>query len=132
MDDRFETTRLRRSHLAVADNPRPGLDCVITLSETFAGTSLPGPIAISIRYVPDRHFLPQAGLSAYLAAIGTLDWDSLETLGAEIIGDLDSELLPRWVQLRLEAAGATTHRVTFEQRKPDWQDRLMLSRIALD
>jgi len=132
MADRFETRRERRSHLVAADNPRPGLDCVIMLSETIAGSSLPGPVSVSIRYVPDRHILPRAALGAYLAALRAPDWDGLEALGAEMIGDLDSELLPRWVQVRLELAGATAQKVIFEQCKPDWQDRLLLSRLALD
>lgn len=132
MADPFEATRARRGHLVAADNPRPGIDCVIMLSETFASSSLPGPVAVTVRYVPDRHILPPAALGAYLAALCAPDWDGLEALGAEMIGDLDSELLPRWVQVRLELAGATSQRVVFEQRKPDWQDRLLLSRISLD
>jgi hypothetical protein len=47
-----------------------------------------------------------------------------------MLGDLDSELLPRWLQVRV-GAGAE-YRVTLEQKQPDWENRVMMVRIPID
>lgn len=126
----LEQARTRRQGLGVTDNPRQGLDYLVSLEATMPAGPDDLSTVISLRYVPDRYLLPNDIFSRYLANLDGKAWDSIEAMGADMLGDLDSELLPRWLQVRI-SSGAE-HRVSLEQRQPNWENRLMLYRIPID
>jgi hypothetical protein len=127
MSHPLDAARIRRGRLVAEANPRPGLDYLVTLTGSIANSV--APIVVRMRYVPDRHIVTADVLAEYLGALAGEAWSGLEALGATVVDDIDSEVLPRWVQVILETQG---RRVTFEQRKPDWENRLLLVRIGLD
>jgi NADPH-dependent 7-cyano-7-deazaguanine reductase QueF len=110
-----------------------GLDYVVALQgELPAREGIPGP-AVRIRYIPDDFVLSLEILHVYLRGLSARQTTSLEEIGAWILGDLDAELLPRWIQIALTTeVGGHPHRVTLEQRKPGWENRLLIARIAID
>ena len=132
MSHPLDAARIRRQRLVTEANPRPGLDYLVALTGSTTSAGLAAPIAVRLRYVPDRHIITPDALAEYLGALAGEPWSGLEALGATVVDDIDSEVLPRWVQVRLDTAGPETRRVTFEQRKPDWENRLLLVRIGLD
>jgi 7-cyano-7-deazaguanine reductase len=126
----LEQARSRRQGLGVIDNPRQGLDYLVSLEATMPTGPGDLSIAIRLRYVPDIYLLPTDIFSRYLTNLDGKAWDSIEAMGTDMLGDLDSELLPRWLQVRI-SSGAE-HRVTLEQKQPNWENRLMLYRIPID
>jgi hypothetical protein len=130
MEHPLELARGRRQGLDVSDNPRQGLDYLVSLEGTMPAGPGRQALTIGLRYVPDRYLLPTHSFSRYLASLDGNAWHSIEALGADMLGDLDSELLPRWLQVRV-GAGAE-YRVTLEQKQPDWENRVMMVRIPID
>jgi len=138
MTDQFAAAKERRQGLQVAPNPRPGIDYLVTLGGTVALPAGPGaqgpeaPVTVRVRYVPDRHILAASVFGTYLSALEQSSWDSLEVLGVAILGDLNSELVPRWMQVILVAkADANEYSVMLEDRQPRWDNPRLLSRLML-
>jgi len=91
--------------------------------------------ALCLRYVPDRLILAGAAVEAYLAALGSEPWGSLEALAAAALEDLNNELVARWLHLTVRVehrAGKRheAHRVTLEDRQPGWDNPELLARLA--
>ncbi len=129
----METAKRRRSALTPTTSPRTGLDYVVTLSGRFDAAPWSEPITLGLRYVPDDLVLAPAPLQAYLAVLGASKWETLEQLGASMAGDIDAELLPRWMRVRLTTRVMDQeHRVDFEQTKPGWDNRMLLARLKID
>ncbi len=87
-------------------------------------------IAVSLRYVPDKFLLPAEVFARYLANLDSDAWQGIEAMGLDMLGDLDSEILPRWLQVKVGVGDG--HRVTLEQRQPNWENRVMMVRIPID
>ena len=130
MDQGFEATRSRRRALTPDANPRPGLDYLVTLEGEVEHGPGETPVSVCLRFVPDSYVLRPDVFTAYLASLTGETWATLEALGADLLGDIDSELLPRWVQVRV--ATGDSHRVALELRQPAWENRLLMVRIPID
>lgn len=125
----------RRGHLAVAPNPSPGSDYVVTHLGRLGIAGQASEAALCLRYVPDRLILAGDAVEAYLAALGDQRWGSLEELAATAFDDLNNELVARWLHLSLSVErGAANHhqahRVTLEDRQPGWDNPDLLARLA--
>lgn len=124
----------RRGHLSVRPNPSPGLDYVVTHEGRFRARGQAAEIALGLRYVPDRLILAGAAVEAYLGALGGASWSSLEAIAGAALEDLNDELVARWVHLTLcveHGAGTRhqSHRVTFEDHQPGWDNPGLLARL---
>ncbi len=124
----------RRGHRAVRPNPSPGLDYVVTHEGRFRARGQAAEIALGLRYVPDRLILAGAAVEAYLGALGGASWSSLEAIAGAALEDLNNELVARWVHLTLcveHGAGTRhqSHRVTFEDHQPGWDNPGLLARL---
>jgi len=130
----METTKQRRTALQPTVSPRTGLDYVVTLGGAFESAPWSEPIDVGLRYVPDDLVLSPASLQTYLASLGrSPKWETLEEMGASMLGDIDAELLPRWLRVRVSTRITDTeHRVAFEQTKPGWDNRMLLARLKID
>ncbi len=129
----LEAAQQRRTALTPTTSPRTGLDYVATLGGRLEAKPWPAPISVGLRYVPDDFVLSPESLQSYLAVLGSSEWDTLEQLGASMTGDIDAELLPRWMRVRLCVRVLDSeHRVDFEQTKPGWDNRMLLARLKLD
>jgi NADPH-dependent 7-cyano-7-deazaguanine reductase QueF len=117
----------RRSRLATAQNPEPRLDYIVSLRESLEGTQ------VLVSYVPDRSILVPDSFGDYLSAVDAVKWRHLEVTAATILGDLNNELVARWVQVALSRVhhGEISHRVTVEDRQPKWDNPGLLSRLIL-
>jgi 7-cyano-7-deazaguanine reductase len=96
------------------------------------------PVAVELRYVPDRLILRPVALGRYLEAMGGESWESLEALATAVLEDLNNETVARWLQveLRLTAGGKAgeegalaDHAVLLEERQPKWDNPTLLSRL---
>lgn len=129
----LEIAKRRRAALTTRENPRNGLDYVVTISGRVVASGWSDPIQITTKYVPDELILSPPIFHDYLETMAGLEWQSLEELGATLAGDVDSELLPRWVRVRLAATEqGQEHGVDIEQTKPGWDNRMLLARLRLD
>ena len=129
----LETIKQRRAALTATANPRTGLDYVVTLSGRFGAKSWSEPITAGLRYVPDDLVIAPAALQTYLDLLESTEWETLEELAASVAGDIDAELLPRWMRVRLHTQVSNDeHRVDIEQTKPGWDNRMLLARLRID
>ena len=92
--------------------------------------------SIYLVYVPDKAVLSPASLSRYLEALAGEAWRSLEDVAVTVLGDINNEVVPRWVRVAvgtkpvlLPAVNAQT--VTAEDRQPGWDNPALLSRLKL-
>ncbi len=129
----MEAAKQRRTALTPTTSPRTGLDYLVSLGGRLDVSPWPESITVALRYVPDDLVLAPVSLHAYLTTVGSSEWETLEQIGAAMAGDIDAELLPRWMRLRLSARTADNeHRVDFEQTKPGWDNRMLLARMKID
>lgn len=129
----LETAKLRRTSLTTTANPRTGLDYVVTISGCVTSKGWTEPIRVTVRYVPDDLILGPDVLRSYLKQTASLERTTLEDLCATMAGDLDAELLPRWIRLSLTTLDAgQEHRIDIEQTKPGWDNRMLLARLKLE
>ena len=121
----------RQSSLDPAPNPAPQLDYLCRL--TGALTNGGGTLEISVAYVPDRGVLTELGFAAYLATLADAP-ETMEALAVIVTDDLNNELVPRWVQVRIRRLtdqeespiGAS---VLVEDRQPNWSNPELLNRM---
>lgn len=124
----------RRERLQTGPCPGNRLDYVVSLSGRVANAAADGAARVAVRYVPDKWILDPASFRAYLANLETLELDSLEAVGVAILDDLNNEVVPRWVQVSVSAAGGDaeareSHGVLLEDRQPRWDNPALLSRL---
>ena len=130
MADPFATANLRRERLPMIKNPRPGLDDLVTLDGGLEPSGFEAAVEVRLRYVPDRHVLSPATFGDYLAGLAEFEWASLEDVGQTMLGDLNSELVPRWSQLILTSRPeGRLHNVVLEDRQPRWDNPALLARL---
>ena len=128
-----DPVRRRRDLLSASANPRPGLDYLgrhrLALPAGGLAAGMPAPGTLTFRFVPDRLILDGAALSRYGAALASPAWPSPEALATAIFDDLNNELGPRWLNLRLDAGDG--HRVVLEDRQPGWDTPHLLDRLEV-
>ncbi len=130
MNDPFEFAKQRRARVPVEVNPRTGLDYIVTQEGHLGMAGFDAAIEVRLRYIPDRDIVARAVFADYLLALAEYDWSSLEDLGQTMLSDLNSELVPRWVQLILTARpGGELHNVVLEDRQPKWDNPKLLARL---
>lgn len=94
--------------------------------------ALESTLSVRVLYIPDRDLISPNVLGVYFERIADLDWQSLEDLAQAVVGDLNSEVMPRWIQISTEMKSELfTHRVTLEERQPRWDNRHLLPRLAI-
>ena len=125
----------RRALLETHANPDGALDYVSGLHGTLQAFGLGKPTLLSIHYVPDRMIIDPAAFGRYLEALSALEWDSLEQLATEVLGDFNDHLIGRWVRVVVTAPegaypGVGSHEVLIEDRQPGWDNPSLLSRLA--
>ena len=125
----------RRALLETHANPDSALDYVSGLHGTLQAFGLGKPTLLSIHYVPDRMIIDPAAFGRYLEALSALEWDSLEQLATEVLGDFNDHLIGRWVRVVVTAPegaypGVGSHEVLIEERQPGWDNPSLLSRLA--
>jgi 7-cyano-7-deazaguanine reductase len=115
--------------LELADNPNPRIDYLVRLEGTLWREDRQGETAITLHYVPDRLLLRAAAFDDYLKHLTTVEaGPSLpERLALRVLGDVNDELVPRWLQV---VVGAGPHRVLVEDRQPKWDNRALLDRVS--
>ena len=124
----------RRSLLQISDNPARRADYMVRLDGAIeAGAA--GTVAIALAYIPDRAILSPAGFGAYLDSLKGENWGSIEELGAAILADIESEVVPRYLRLTLRGGTdkpgcVSGHVVLFEGRQPDWKNDAILARLG--
>lgn len=124
----------RRGHLATRANPSPGLDFVVTHGAKLRIEGLPGQVALTLRYVPDRLVVAPEAFEAYLAALSGEHWCCLEEVAAAVLEDLNNQLVARWVHATLGVQPGPgrfheAHRVMLEDRQPGWDNPALLARL---
>ena len=70
----------RRALIATGPNPDPRLDYVVGLEGSIVAAGNIAPIAINLRYIPDKVIVEPSSFSLYLEALASIDWPSLEEL----------------------------------------------------
>ena len=131
MTSQHEPILTRRNLLVTAPNARTGIDYVVTLGGELAVAAMSAPVKVSMRYVPDREILAPEVFAAYLRSLGEIEWPSLEDLGLAVLGDVNSELVPRWVQLVISCEyDGQEHAVICEDRQPKWDNPKLLARLS--
>lgn len=127
--DRMDPALERRRRLAATANPGQRQDYVVRLDGVAPGGA---STSVTISYVPDRLVLPATAFEAYLGALDATPWPTCEALALAILADVNNELIPRWVQIRVAAAGSVEgggHTVIIEDRQPGWDNPLILERL---
>ena len=123
----------RRALLATAASPGGSrLDYMVSLGGELAGAADGAPLAVTLRYVPDRLTLDPASFARYLAAVGDAGLGSVEAVGVAVLEDVNNEVVPRWIQVAVAAggnAGAGPVGVLLEDRQPKWDNPALLSRL---
>lgn len=124
----------RRVELKAAANPARHMDYVIVLEGALEIRDL-GLITIALSYVPDRVVLEPPAFPAYLLALGRQGWNAIEEIGAAVLGDVDSEIVPRFIRVSVAAEGAQPqglirHAARFEARQPNWANDALVSRLG--
>lgn len=120
----------RRSKLETIGNPNAGIDYLCSLSAHAQDDRA----IVHIRYVPDKLLLPTQSFGQYLHALHFDPAMALEELALIILDDINNELVPRWVQIRVDADDKSLdrgHRTLIEDRQPRWDNKALLSRVEL-
>ena len=112
----------RRALLDSAANPGSRLDYLVTLTVEI------GAAKVRLRYVPDRLVLAPGALAAYAVRLGDTP-TSPERLAITVLDDASNEIVPRWIEVTVEASGAERHAVTVTDRQPAWSNPALLARL---
>jgi 7-cyano-7-deazaguanine reductase len=127
--------KARRALLATLAGPGSRrLDYVVSLNGRVAHAAYAAPLAIVLRYVPDKWTLDPASFARYLAALAGADLASIEAVGVAILEDVNNEVVPRWIQVAATTGGgggeaAEGLGVLVEDRQPKWDNPALLSRL---
>lgn len=125
----------RRALLAAVASPGSSrLDYVVSLTGQVAYAGDGAPLAIVLRYVPDKWTLDPAAFARYLAVLADANLPSIEAVGVALLEDVNNEMVPRWIQVVATTAGgeeeaAERHGILLEDRQPKWDNPALLSRL---
>lgn len=130
MTDPFEAAQQRRQPLVPSNNPRTGLDYVIVHEGVLELNAFAAPVRLRLRYIPDGDIASADVFGAYCDGLGGFAWNSLEDFGQTVLGDINSELVPRWAQIQVTIdANGQMHQVLLEERRPNWDNPKLLARL---
>ncbi len=109
-------------------NPSPGRERITILSGELPalGPLTGGIIHVDLRYIADRDVIAAAALAAYFAAAAQAHCETLEAYADMVLNDLNNELVPRWIWLRLRCGG---HQVIQQDQQPTWDNTKLLETI---
>ena len=84
-----------------------------------------------IRFTNSPWTFTRDGLAA---ALGGLDWKTLEAVAVAVLDDVNNEVVPRWVQVAVsyenaDAGERERHAVLIEDRQPGWDNPSLLARL---
>lgn len=116
----------RQSRIETVRNPLSRVDYLCKV----VGKTGDGAATISLRYVPDKLLLQEEAFEIYLTALP--ETGILESLAAMVLDDLNNELVPRFLQIRVTAATDgldAGHAVLIEDRRPRWDNPALLARL---
>jgi NADPH-dependent 7-cyano-7-deazaguanine reductase QueF len=133
MKNNNEDPATRRARIEFRPNPQRSIDYVITLYEPQRETAPAMPVSVTLRYVPDRSVAEPKAWQDYLSYVARNSWDGIEELAAAVLADANNEIVPRWVQVIVEAVdgnGQRFERVAMEDRQPNWKNAELLSRLT--
>ena len=124
----------RRNLLETEANPGIQFDYVVTLQSELTGAENVFPARLSLRYVPDRLLLKPTCLATYFQEIETITFDNLEQAAVLLMEDFNNELVPRWINMRLNKHTADSgtvqhHEATLEDRQPRWHNARLIERL---
>ncbi|NQW00057.1 MAG: hypothetical protein HQ483_10200 [Rhodospirillales bacterium] len=124
----------RRQFIQCSANPDPARDYVTAMSGHIATSDPQMSYAVRLRYVPDRLILEPDNISAYFARLSACPWPSLEALTTALLGDIQNELVPRWVQIYTEIRWSQNAHLDLqstlaEDRQPGWKNDDLLARL---
>jgi hypothetical protein len=114
-----EDPAARRGVLMTEPNPCSGVDYLVVLHAPR--TAGHGGADLRLRYVPDRAILCPDGWHTYALAASRAD-GRLEARAARILSDVANQLVPRWLEVRLQAGDDRRHMVVMRERQPQWPD----------
>ncbi|MDA1097984.1 MAG: hypothetical protein O2967_03285 [Proteobacteria bacterium] len=128
MNPTEERLRERRACLQTAANPATDRDRISILSGELPTSSLLGgtPIHVDLRYIADRDIIAATALALYFQAAAHEPCETLEGYADMVLNDLNNELVPRWIWLRLQGNG---HQVIQQDRQPGWNDPGLLTTL---
>lgn len=121
----------RREMLKTRANPQTTLDYLIAIDAAASSGR-----AVRLRYVPDKFLLRPEAFDAYLSTLTTASDVAAEELALAIIEDINNEVVPRWVQVRIEnltndqEPNSSTYRVIIEDRQPNWDNPQITARAS--
>ena len=124
----------RRNLLLTEHNPGAQLDYVGTLQSELSGCETVFPARMTLRYVPDRLIIKPDCLAEYFAEIARIPFDNFETAAVLLMEDFNNEIIPRWINLRLDKqkadnASVQHHEAALEDRQPKWHNPRLLDRL---
>lgn len=111
--------------IETTENPNPRVDYLVRLD----GTASTNSAAVTLHYVPHRLIVREKAFRAYLGSLTGLDGGASlpERLALRILGDLNDEIVPRWLQVVVAIDG---HRVLVEDRQPKWDKPALTARVG--
>jgi hypothetical protein len=120
--------RQRRDCLQTVANPATDRDRISILSGELPTSGLLGgsPIHIDLRYIADRDIIDATALAHYFQVAAQEPCETLEAYADMVLNDLNNELVPRWIWLRLQGSG---HQVIQQDRQPGWNDPGLLTTL---
>jgi len=133
MTEQARDPRARRLLLRVGPAPECRVDCVTNLA-CHLDRSTGDATDVIVRYIADRDILQPDSLAGYLEALPRGADVSVEELAVTVLADINDQVVPRWVRVRLRrqnpaAHGVTRHDVVVEDRQPGWDNASLLSRL---
>lgn len=128
MNSAEERLRQRRACLQTTANPATDRDRISILSGELPASNLLGgaPIHIDLRYIADRDIITATALGQYFEIAAQEPCETMEAYADMVLNDLNNELVPRWIWLRLRGHG---HQVIQQDRQPGWNDPGLLTTL---
>ena len=127
--------RERRNLLKCSTNPDNVHDYMSVLEGKIRSVNLSAQHELKICYVPDKLILNPDSLNHYLSKIGSFNWPSQEEITTTILGDLQNEVVPRWVHITLQTDITSLDHVDrhisiAEDAQPAWENDAFLNRLG--
>ncbi len=124
----------RRALLQSLNNPDISLDYVSHFSGHINLDRCVFEHTVDLYYVPDKLIILPNSLERYLEAIGDAQWDTLELLTTSILEDIQNEIVPRWVRIRITEKTSDfrvlrEHSTSAEDAQPGWENDELVARL---